>query len=254
MKIKLIILFLVILFVFTGQGRCSESDARQLFYQGNIYYSKEKFKQATIDYEKALESGFESGPLYYNLGNAYFKQGSLGKAILNYLRGQRLMPRDADLNANLNYARSLIKGGAAPSRAKWFRRIFFRLADSFSLNEITLLTAALYFIASIMIILLIVTKNSKRSIGYIAALVLAGLLVSTSLFCVQFSKTIIQKQAVVITRSSDAKFEPFGGGSTFFTLNEGEVVNDVASRKDWIKIKRIDGKQGWIKRSALEFL
>ena len=254
MKIKLIILFLVILFVFTGQGRCSESDARQLFYQGNIYYSKEKFKQATIDYEKALESGFESGPLYYNLGNAYFKQGSLGKAILNYLRGQRLMPRDADLNANLNYARSLIKGGAAPSRAKWFRRIFFRLADSFSLNEITLLTAALYFIASIMIILLIVTKNSKRSIGYIAALVLAGLLVSTSLFCVQFSKTIIQKQAVVIARSSDAKFEPFGGATTFFTLNEGEVVNDVASRKDWIKIKRIDGKQGWIKSSAVEFL
>jgi len=254
MKIKLIILFLAILFIFTGQGRCSEFGARQSFYQGNIYYSKEKFKQAIADYEKALESGFESGPLYYNLGNAYFKQGSLGKAILNYLRAQRLIPRDADLNANLNYARSLIKGGPAPSRAKWFRRIFFNSADSFSLNEITLITVVLYFIGSFMIILLIVTKNSKRSIGYIAALVLAGLLVSTSLFCVQFSKTIIQKQAVVIARSSDAKFEPFGGATTFFTLNEGEVVSDVASRKDWIKIKRIDGKQGWIKASALEFL
>ncbi len=254
MKIKLIILFLVMLFIFTGQGRCSESDARQLFYQGNIYYSKEKFEQAIIDYEKALESGFESGPLYYNLGNAYFKQGSLGKAILNYLRGRRLMPRDVDLNANLNYARSLIKGGATPSRTKWFRRIFFNLADSFSLNEITLITVALYFIGSIMIILLIVTKNSKKTLGYIAGLILALLLVSTSLFCAQFCKTIIQKQAVVIARSSNAKFEPFGSATTFFTLNEGEVVSEITSRNGWIKIKRIDGKQGWIKTSAIELL
>ena len=63
MKIKLIILFLVMLFVFTGQGVCDESsNARQLFYQGNIYYSKEKFEKAIVDYEKALDSGFESGP------------------------------------------------------------------------------------------------------------------------------------------------------------------------------------------------
>ena len=254
MKIKLIILFLVMLFIFTGQGRCNESDTRQLFYQGNIYYSKEKFEQAIANYEKALESGFESGPLYYNLGNAYFKQGSLGKAILNYLRGRRLIPWDEDLNANLNYARSLITGDAASSRTKWFRRIFLNLADSFSLNRITLITVVLYFIGSIMIILLIVTKNSNKALGYIAGLVLAGLLVSTSLFCVQFYKTIIQKQAVVIARSSGAKFEPFDDATTFFTLNEGEVISEVASRNGWIKIKRIDGKQGWIKTSAVEFL
>jgi SH3-like domain-containing protein len=59
---------------------------------------------------------------------------------------------------------------------------------------------------------------------------------------------------VVIARSSGAKFEPFDSATTFFTLNEGEVVSEVASREGWIKIKRIDGKQGWIKRSAVEFL
>lgn len=198
--------------------------------------------------------GFESGPLYYNLGNAYFKQGSLGKAILNYLRARRLIPRDVDLNSNLNYARSLIKGGAVIPRTKWFRRIFFNLADSFSLNRITLITVALYFIASIMVIFLIITKNSKKVLGYIAGLILALLFISTSLFCAQFCKTIIQKQAVVIARSSGAKFEPFDSATTFFTLNEGEVVSEVASRGGWIKIKRIDGKQGWIKTSAVEFL
>ncbi len=255
MKIKSVVLFFAVMFIFTGGGNCAElSQVRQSFYEGNIYYSKEDFKQAIADYEKALESGFESGPVYYNLGNAYFKQGSLGKAILNYLRAERLIPQDVDLKSNLNYTRSLIKGGMVLPERKWFRRVFFNLADSFSLDRITLITAALYFILSIMVILLVIRKNSKKLFGYITGLVLILLLISASLFCAQYCKIIIRKEAVVIVQSSDAKFEPFDTATTFFTLNEGETVTEVASKESWIKIKRIDGKQGWIKTSAIEFI
>ncbi|MFH1244966.1 MAG: tetratricopeptide repeat protein, partial [Candidatus Omnitrophota bacterium] len=74
--------------------RSDTGPAGALFSQGNGYYAQEKFDQAITAYEQELSLGRESGPLYYNLGNAYFKSGQLGRAILNYLRAERLIPAD----------------------------------------------------------------------------------------------------------------------------------------------------------------
>ena len=45
-------------------------------------------------------------PFYYNLGNAYLESSDLGLSILNYLRAEELSPRDPDIAANLELARS----------------------------------------------------------------------------------------------------------------------------------------------------
>lgn len=253
--IKLGIFFSLVIFIFVKQANPDElNDARLLFHQGNAYYSEERFEEAITYYEETLSLGFESGPLYYNLGNAYFKHDFLGKAILNYLRAKRFIPKDADLKSNLNYAQSLIKGGSVVPERKWFARIFFNAADSFSLERITLFSVTLYFILSTLIILFILIKNLRRILTCIIGAVLAFLVLYVAIFFTQFHKTIIQKQAVIIAESSDSKFEPFDDATTFFTLNEGEGVSMVASRKDWVKIKRVDGRQGWIKLKDIELL
>jgi tetratricopeptide (TPR) repeat protein len=255
MRIKLSFLFLGLMLIFIKSADCSGlSQARSLFYQGNTHYSEEKFQQAIVDYEKALSLGYESGPVYYNLGNAYFKQGKLGKAILNYLRAQRLMPRDADLKSNLDYVRSLIKGGVVAPKENWLTRIFFRLVDSFSLDTITLLSSILYFILSALVIFFILVKNLRKMLAYISALTLVLLLICLGSFFGQFYKTVIRKEAVIIAETSETKFEPFDDATTFFTLNEGESVLVVTSKKDWVKVARIDGKQGWVKKKDIQFL
>lgn len=255
MKIRLVALLLTLIFIFVKQGSCSElGEARLLFYQGNAYYSEEKFEEAIAYYKKVLDLGFESGPLYYNLGNAYFKNGFLGKAILNYLRAKRFIPRDADLRSNLDYARSLIKGGIVVPKRNWFGRMFFGLAGSFSLDRITLFSAVLYCVLSALVVLIIVTKTMRKVFAYISGLIAVLLVICLSIFCAQFYKTVIQKHAVITAQDSDSKFEPFDGATTFFRLNEGESVTIVTLRKDWIKIKRSDGKQGWIKRYAAEWI
>jgi len=255
MKTRLIVLLLVTLFVFVKQADCDDlSQARSLFYKGNAYYSEEKFKQATAQYEEVLRLSFDSGPLYYNLGNAYFKSGSLGKAILNYQRAKRLIPRDADLKANLNYAHSLIEGGIVSPERKWLSRLFFTLVDSFSLDRITLISTILYLVLISILIFIIVAKRLRRIFTYLGGLTLILLVICLCIFSVQFHKTIIQKNAVVIVESSFSKFEPFDDATTFFTLNEGESVVIIASKENWIKVRRIDAKQGWIKNSDIELL
>jgi len=237
---------------------CSVADpadgARSLFSEGNSKYKEEKFEEAISAYEKALSLGFESGPLYYNLGNAYFKSGLLGRAILNYLRARRLMPQDADLKSNLRYARSLIKSNAGALQENRFKRFFLGILDSFSLNSFTLITVAFYFTFAILIILAISVRRFRKAFIYANIPVLAALIMFTSLFSVKLHKEFYEDEAVVTERYADCKFEPFIGATNFFTLKEGEAVIVITSEKDWVKVKRFDGKQGWVKRSDVEFL
>ena len=255
MRTRVIVLFLLFMFIFALQADCDEvSRVRTLFFKGNAYYSEEKFQQAIAQYEEALRFGFESGELYYNLGNAYFKNGSLGKAVLNYLRAKRLIPKDADLNSNLEYAQSLIRGGIAIPERNWFMSIFFNFVDSFSLDRATWISAVLYFTLCTLLIFIILAKRRRKIIVYAGGLILILLIVSLPVFSVQFYKTIIRKQAVVTVSSTDSKFEPFSDATTFFVLEEGESVTLISYKEGWAKVKRIDGKQGWIKASDIEFL
>jgi len=255
MKTKLGILLLASIFIFAAAGLAEQlSQADSLFYQGNAHYSKEKFKQAIADYEGTLTLGLESGPLYYNLGNAYFKHGSLGKAVLNYLRAQRLMPRDADLNTNLKFARSLIKAEKVVSQRNWFTQMFFKLSGSFRLNELTSVSTILYLGLAVLLILAIRIKKSRKLFLYISYPVLTGLVICACLFFTQFYQTLICKQAVVVVKSSNSKFEPFDSATTYFTLYEGASVIITGSKGDWAKIRRLDGRGGWIKQSDIELL
>ncbi|MBL7081689.1 MAG: hypothetical protein ISS44_03890 [Candidatus Omnitrophica bacterium] len=253
MKPKLAILFLIFIFIYPKLADGDDlSQVRSLFYQGNTHYREEKFEQAITDYESALSLGLESGPLYYNLGNAYFKYSALGKAILSYLRAQRLMPGDADLKSNLEYAQSLIEGRILVVSGKGFMRAYFILCRSFSLDKITWLSMILYFILSSLIIFAIVRKKAKKILTYISMITLALLIICISIFFVQFYRIVIQKEAIVIAEVSDSKFEPLDHATTFFCLNEGESVFVITTKKDWTKVRRIDGKQGWVKKSDIE--
>ena len=68
-------------------------------------YTSEDYAKAIALYEEVLSSHGESAAVYYNLGNAYYKAGKLGPAILNYERCLLLQPGDADARFNLQMAR-----------------------------------------------------------------------------------------------------------------------------------------------------
>ena len=65
--------------------------------EGNRRYQDGDFAAALDAYLAVERSGFESGPLFYNIANAYFKTGALGRAILYYERASRELPGDEDV-------------------------------------------------------------------------------------------------------------------------------------------------------------
>ena len=74
--------------------------------RANVHYDREEYAEAIQQYEALIGQGYRDAAVHYNLGNAYLESGDLGRAILNYLRAEELSPRDPDILANLELARS----------------------------------------------------------------------------------------------------------------------------------------------------
>ena len=108
---------------------------------------KANYASAAAAYEKMTQTGPVSAAVYFNLGNAWFKAGQIGRAICAYRRARELAPRDPDVRANLQFARSQPGLGApALPGTRWTRWV-----SLLTLNEWTGLASA--FVALFFIVL-----------------------------------------------------------------------------------------------------
>jgi len=83
---------------FRQANQLSESDSAQAY---------DLYEGAALRYRRlADEAGRANSKLLYNLGNAYFQMGDIGRAILAYRRALEYEPGDPNLLQNLRYARS----------------------------------------------------------------------------------------------------------------------------------------------------
>ena len=234
---------------------CAEvepSDGKYVFYKASSYYELGDYENAISEYEHFLTYGKESGNLYYNLGNCYFKQGEMGKALLYYERARRLMPRDGDLAANYRYARSLVKAAASDERKMWFFRIKDYFFEHFSVNELTLLLSFLFVLIIMLAAGMFVFKSGQSY--YRVVLAVGALIFIIGLFALSDKINRIHTEGIVIVEETSAKFEPFERATTHFTLSEGMKIVVVQSKDEWIKIRRRDGKSGWILGEKVEMI
>ena len=90
------------------------TDATGAFEGANRLYEQGKFADAVAAYENLLPTDSASPTIHFNLGNAFFKSGQLGRAIASYRRAEQLAPRDPDVRANLQFVRARVAGPTAP--------------------------------------------------------------------------------------------------------------------------------------------
>ena len=244
-------IFVSILAVFGAFCQAQETKTpEELFVAGNSYYEKDEYTKAISEYNKILAQGYESGPVYYNIADAYFKSGKLGKAILNYKRAKRLMPRDADLAANYKFAMAKVQAKITPNKGIWAWSPLRIFSENFTINELSLLASGMYVV--IVFLLFIAAIRSQRS-GYLK---LAIMLIS---ICFVITSAVLWRKAsrgrsggVVVVSRAEALFGPFDSATKFFTLHEGVSVTILKSKADWYKVRRTDGKVGWVKKNAIE--
>src|SRR3982074_2556990 len=156
-------------------GPISAAD-ENVFAKANQAYSEARFQEAAEGYESLVQSGQWNANLFYDLGNAYYRVGNFGKAILNYERALALDPRHPEADANLRLARD--EARALELRKDWIER-YARGATG---KKYSIAAAIAFWSAAFIITHLVLSR--RRSAGRIALIVLSVLVGGVSVFAI----------------------------------------------------------------------
>ncbi|MDR2065917.1 MAG: tetratricopeptide repeat protein [Prevotellaceae bacterium] len=236
----------------TESGRQKHTDADSMFVTANKLYNEGKYEDAVDIYEAVLDAGKESSYLYYNLGNAYFKQNTLAAAILNYERAYRLNPSDEDINHNLAIARSQLTDKFDEVPEFFVITIFGKIKSLFAANTwgiIALLSFAVFLI--LVLLFLFAGKLFVRRLSFWIACLVLLLSVSCKLIENNLRK---YSSAIVFVPVLTAKTSPDDSGKDMFLLHEGTKVLVRDNFNEWTKIQLPSGEQGWVVSEAITII
>jgi len=220
----------------------------EIFFDANQAYKNGRFQIAADGYLELIENGFDAGHVYYNLGNTYFRLGSLGKAILFYERARLLIPRDDDLAFNLSYAKEQVVD--AVDEQQRISMLNISGLDSLNWQE----TFFIFTITNIFFFSILGIRLVKEADWSYYLFILSAIIFSICA-CVLFIKwygTISDDRAVVLSEEALVRAGPDIKDTVLFKLHEGTVVHYERKEDNWALLNLSKDKRGWVESIHVE--
>jgi tetratricopeptide (TPR) repeat protein len=236
-----------------AQGPVSPTEAMQV---GNQHYEAGEFVEAANVYETILAAGIQDSALYYNLGNAYFKQGEIGRAILNYRRAQYLNPRDPDIADNLAIARSQTVDKFETVEEETPLNNFVQVAEEWlTLSEAAMLALFLWVLLCATAVVMILRPRWRSYCLWVGGVLLLALVLGLLSMAGRYYAQEAYPAAVIIAQEIDVTSGP-GSAQQYlveFNLHAGAEVQLLDSRPGWRRVA-LPGNdfQGWVPEEAVE--
>jgi len=227
----------------------------ELVVEGNRLYQQEDFAGAAAAYEAVLEAGYESAALHYNLGNAYFKAGELGRSILSWERALALSPGDADARANLDLARTLTADAIQPLPRFWLFDVVAWWVNLVPRTPLLVIVALGWLLLAGGVIARVLTRTEAGArwgtraavVGAAVVAVLGTNLLVRELGIGRPERGVVLADAVPV-RSAPSEDDDL----TLFEIHEGTRVRVDQRTGAWAEIVLDDGKVGWVPAAAFE--
>ncbi len=209
--------------------------------------AREEYERALLYYERLVrDDGVRNGRLYYNIGNTYFRLGEIGRAILNYKRAARYMPRDENVRANLEYARSRrIDRVELEESERIFKTLFFLHYDvplGIKIAIFTILFALVWIAAAFR---LFIDLPALRTLIIVTAVV-SGLFFASiaveSIGAARNPEGVVTAREVVARKGDAETYQP----SFTEPLHAGTEFVLIEERSGWFHIELEDGSRCWI--------
>ncbi|MGL1901142.1 MAG: tetratricopeptide repeat protein [Fibrobacterales bacterium] len=220
------------------------------YVKGIEAYESDKYAQAVQFFESCTNEGVNSWVLYYNLGNAWYRQAKLGKAILYYEKSLLLNPGEPDVEANLEFARALIQDKqeevltGAGILTKWYRYM--------NMNTSHLVVIALLFILFVTIAAVFLIRGPARFtlypviIGTVFLLVIVGVSISFRMYQIN-----TLSHGVLLTDGTSVLSEPRKSSEILFEIHEGTTFEILETNDGWLSINLGTGKMGYIQNAGV---
>lgn len=238
---------------FNAAGAEIPARADSLVSAGNKHYMDRDYENAIDCYTRVIEMGYGASPLYFNLGNAFYKMGNFPKAILYYEKARLLDPVDEDIRQNLAIANSRIVDKIESIPEFFLKRWFSSLAVLLSPDQWALISLLVFTLSlSAFFVYLFTNGYGLKRFGFIAGVILVALSL-TGIFFMQKRKQLIRHShgAIVIAPVVNVKSSPDEQGTSVFVLHEGTRVVLLDSVLQWKEVKIPDGNKGWIQARDL---
>jgi tetratricopeptide (TPR) repeat protein len=216
------------------------------FAKANQAYADGRFDEAAAGYESLINSGNWNASLFYDLGNARYRLGDFGQAILNYERALALDPRQPEADANLRLARD--EAHALEMRRDWIERYAslatvkqYTIAATVALWLALFMTAHLFF-------------SERRSAGRIAIVVLSLTILGVSGFAIFSLENGARGTALAVITGKDveARLATADTAKSVLVLPAGSEINILSERGDWIYAALPNDQRGWIPASSAQ--
>lgn len=223
-------------------------DIDELYSKGVEAYTNEDFAQAITHWEKLLASGYYSDKLYYNIGNAWFKEGSIPGAILYFEKALLLKPFNEDYRYNLEIAKSytIDRFEIVPEVffMKWYRMVSL-VANS---NQWAVMSLGFFIVSLILILLYLFSLHIgiKKS-SFIAGLVfLFFSIIAISLSYMNHNIKQKHQYAIIYTPVVTGRSSPDLEAKELFVIHEGSKVRIEEQLGEWVEVRLSDGNIGWV--------
>ncbi len=210
------------------------------FAKANQEYAQGHFKEAISGYETLVRAGQWSANVFYDLGNAYFRTGDFGRAVLNYERALVLEPHHPEATANLQIARDEAHAlELQPGRLE-------RYLEFVSVNQYTVTAAVAFWIAAFCLAALVFTRRRSRAtltLLLVMLLISAGGIVATW----QLERGSEGSALAVVTgKDVQARLATADTANSVLALPPGSEVKILSTRGDWIYAALPNNLRGWI--------
>jgi tetratricopeptide (TPR) repeat protein len=225
------------------------NDVSTRFDLANKLYEQGKYTEAAGQYQDILRERVASPALYFNLGNAFFKTGQLGRAIAAYCQAEQLAPRDPDLRANLQFVRNQIQGPTlVPDHwQSWLGR--------FTLNEWSGLAMIVLWVWFGLLILLQLRPGLRSALrGYLYT---AGIFAAGLWLCIAWLVYLRQTEHKAVVTASEvvAHNGPLDESPAAFTVHDGAELRVLDEKDQWLQVNvGATTRPGWVRRDQIIIL
>ena len=218
----------------------------QTFEKANEEYAAGHFKEAIAQYEALVQKGEYSANLFYDLGNAYFRAGDFGKAILNYERALALDRHHAEAQASLRVARDEARALELPPEGP---EGYLRFASA---NQFTVAGAIALWVGLFCIAHLIFAR--RRTTRAIALPILAWSIFAFATAAVYWTENGSKGQALAIVTANgvQARVATADNANSVLALPPGSELKLMSTRGNWIYAALPNNLRGWLPANSAE--
>ena len=245
--------FLLLITLLFGWISYSQT-THELFSEANNLYKTEEYSKAIDLYLSIEEQGLESGDLYFNLGNSYYKLNKVAPSIYYYEKALKMNPLHKDAKTNLTFAKRMTIDKIDTLPESFLQRISKNIIQKLPYDTWAIIAVIASFLASILFLVYRYSYTTRRKLLYFNSTILTVVILILSVIFAFEKFDIDQKNrtAIIFSPKTDIKNAPTSSSDEIFELHEGTKVLILDELDDWKKIKLSDGKIGWLSSQDLK--